>query len=771
MSTSSSASNAPANPLTVAAPAPMRELKREILDADLVVTGGGLGGTCCAITAARAGLRVVLIQDRPVLGGNASSEVRLWTLGATCHMGSNNRYAREGGVVDEILIENFYRNPEGNPLIFDTILLEKVAEEPALKLLLNTSAYEVKKNPGDPDRIASVTGFCSQNSTVYECRAPLFCDASGDGIVGFLSGAAFRMGAESKEEFGEGFAPGGEFGGLLGHSIYFYSKDAGRPVQFTAPSFAVRDVPSLIPRYKQFDAKTHGCLLWWIEWGGRMDTVHDSERIKWELWRIAYGVWDYIKNSGKFPEAANLTLEWVGHIPGKRESRRFEGDYILTQKDVVERPHHDDAVAFGGWSIDLHPADGVFASIAGSHHLHSKGPYQIPYRCCYSRNVKNLFLTGRIVSCSHVAFGSTRVMATCSLEGQAVAAAAAICREQNCLPADISSDPAKMRRLQRDLMRTGHHIWGYKLEDDENLATSARATATSSLRLSTFESDKGTYSVVYHPYAQMLPVKAGPMPEITFTLDVQEPAEVVFELATTSRPDHHTPDVELARLPMALKPGQRQEVRLKFPVTLQRDAMVFVIVPKHPAVAVHCSSRVLTGFQCLHNYRDENTTPVGGEDYRVFAPKRRPEAQNFAFRIEPPLDIFGPQNVLNGVGRPTHQPNAWIADPADGAPALTLTWDAPQKIGRVELFFDTDFDHAVESALLGHPENVMPFCVKRYRLRDGNGTVLHECNENHQTRNVIALPQPIETGKLVLEILEMNSTLVPATVMEVRCYA
>src|SRR5690606_8148977 len=178
-----------------------------------------------------------------------------------------------------------------------------------------------------------------------------------------------------------------------------------------------------------------GCKLWWIEWGGRLDTVHDSEKIKWELWRVVYGVWDYIKNSGKFPEAANLTLEWVGHIPGKRESRRFEGPFMLTQKDVVHRPRHADAVAYGGWSIDLHPADGVFAEIAGSHHLHSKGPYQIPFRCYYSRNVKNLFLAGRIISSSHVAFGSTRVMATCALGGQAVAHAVALCREFSCLPA------------------------------------------------------------------------------------------------------------------------------------------------------------------------------------------------------------------------------------------------------------------------------------------------------------------------------------------------
>ena len=184
-----------------------------------MVGGGGLAGVCCAVTAARAGLRVTLAQDRPVLGGNASSEVRLWVLGATSHMGNNNRWAHEGGVVDEVLVENTYRNPEGNALLFDA-------------LLLNTAVSDVTKRG---EAVASVTAFCSQNSTRYELTAPLFCDASGDGIGGFLAAATSRMGAERREEFGEGFAPDAGYGELLGHSLYFYSRDTGRPVRFVPP--------------------------------------------------------------------------------------------------------------------------------------------------------------------------------------------------------------------------------------------------------------------------------------------------------------------------------------------------------------------------------------------------------------------------------------------------------------------------------------------------------------------------------------------------------
>lgn len=319
------------------------------MSTDLVITGGGLSGTCAAITAARQGLKVVLVQDRPVLGGNASSEVRLWILGATSHMGNNNRWSREGGVIDELLVENTYQNPEGNPIILDMILLDKVIQEPNITLLLNTAVYEVEK--AGPDTIRSLKAFCSQNSTTYQLEAPLFCDASGDGIVGFLAGAAFRMGAESREAFDEPMAPDADYGELLGHSLYFYSKDTGKPVKFTAPSFAI-DVSKEVPRFRNFKANEHGCQLWWVEHGGRLDTVHDTERIKWELWRVVYGIWDYIKNSGKFPEAETMTLEWVGMIPGKRESRRFEGDYMLSQRDLIEQRTHPDAVAYGGWSID-----------------------------------------------------------------------------------------------------------------------------------------------------------------------------------------------------------------------------------------------------------------------------------------------------------------------------------------------------------------------------------------------------------------------------------
>lgn len=258
-----------------------REMHSRALSAEFVVIGGGFAGVCAAVTAARSGTKTILVQDRPVLGGNASSEVRLWILGATSHMGNNNRWSREGGLVDEILIENLYRNKEGNPVILDTILLEKVYQEPNITLLLNTAVWDIEK--ADPQTVSKVYAFCSQNSTFYEISGRLFCDASGDGILAYRAGAAFRMGAEEKRCYNEQFAPDkGEFGELLGHSIYFYSLDTGKPVKFVPPSYALKDI-TRIPRWRKISSSEHGCRFWWLEYGGRLDTIHDTEQIKWKF--------------------------------------------------------------------------------------------------------------------------------------------------------------------------------------------------------------------------------------------------------------------------------------------------------------------------------------------------------------------------------------------------------------------------------------------------------------------------------------------------------
>ena len=750
-----------------------RDLKTVRVSGDLAIVGGGLAGTCCAITAARAGLKVVLIQDRPVLGGNASSEVRLWILGATSHLGNNNRWAREGGVVDEILVENLYRNPEGNPLIVDTILLEKVVSEPKITLLLNTAVHDLEKT--DPDTIRSVRAFCPQNSTAYDVSAPFFVDASGDGIVGFLAGAAFRMGAEASCEFGEKYAPAQASAALLGHSIYFYSKDTGRPVRFVAPGFALKDITG-IPRYRDFKAGDSGCRLWWLEWGGELDTVHDTETIKWELWKVAYGVWDYIKNSGRFPEAGTLTLEWVGTIPGKRESRRFEGDHILSQQDLIEQRPHDDAVSYGGWAIDLHPSEGVFSAQPGCTQWHGKGIYPIPYRCLYSRNLSNLFLAGRSISASHLAFGSTRVMATCAHSAQAVALAAALCLQRGLRPRALSQRP-QISLLQRGLLRSGQYIPGVALEDPEDLTRTAALAASSELRLAELKPNGETRPLDL-AWAMLLPVKPGPMPRVTYRVDVAAVTELVAELRVSSKPGNHTPDVTLRTLRLPLSPGQDQPVQLDFGTTIDLPRYAFVCLMVNPGVSVHLSDQRVTGVLAVSQKfnravakspRQEAPPDSGIESFEFWLPERRPGGKNLAVTLEPPLEVFGVANLTNGFARPTRQPNAWVAAFDDGQPCVRLTWPRPQTIASIELGFDTDFDHPMESVLMGHPERVMPFCVRQFEILDGAGRVLHRCADQHQSHRSIRLEPPVTTDRLTIT-LAAPSAQIPAALFEVRCY-
>jgi len=749
-----------------------RQLKTDEYEADLIVTGGGLAGVCCSITAARAGCKVVLVQDRPVLGGNSSSEVRLWVLGATSHMGNNNRWAREGGVLDEIMTENVWRNPEGNPLIYDTILLEKVTSEPNITLLLNTAAFEVLKSADDT--IEELSAFCSQNSTLYKLKAPLFCDASGDGIVAFLSGAAFRMGAESEGEFGEKFAPTAEYGELLGHSLYFYTKDTGRPVKFVPPAYALKDITA-IPRYKRISAQDQGCQFWWIEYGGRLDTVYATETIKWELWKVVYGIWNYIKNSGQFPEAETMTLEWVGQIPGKRESRRFEGDYMLHQQDIVEQHIHKDAVAYGGWSIDLHPADGVFSEKPACNQWHSKGVYQIPYRSFYSHNISNLFIAGRIISASHVAFGSSRVMGTSACGAQAVGMAAALCKRHGVGPRQLL-EPALMDELQVALVRSGQYIPHMTPVDRQDMVASATITVSTEYVLRSLAADGG-YISLEAAMGQMLPLKAGSIPAITVYADSKEETILHVSLRTSGKQVHHTPDVILQELTIPLKKGV-QEVTLSFDVMLPYDNYIFLCFMKNDHIRLRSSGERVSGILSVFNKTNPavsnygaQTPPedIGVEAFEFWCPERRPAGKNLALDIPEGIALFGAVNIRNGINRPTYQPNIWLAAKDDADPRVTVAWNGQQTIHEIELVFDTDFDHPMENVIYHHPERAMPFCVDTFVICNDQKEQVLQVIDNHQSLQRIRLQEPITTSSLTIHLKGTHGGT-PAGLFAIRCY-
>ncbi len=749
----------------------VRNNKLVEINADFTVVGGGTAGVCAAITSARKGLKTILIQDRPVLGGNASSEVRLWILGATSHMGNNNRWAREGGVMDEILVENLYRNREGNAVIFDTILLEKILNEENITLLLNTSVYDVNKL--DDKNIESVKAFNSQNSTEYIVKAPLFCDTSGDGIVAFKTGASFRMGAESREEFGELFAPDKSYGELLGHSMYFYSKNTNSPVKFVAPDFALKDITK-IPRYKAIGKDDKGCRFWWFEYGGRHDTIHETEHIKYELWKVIYGVWDYIKNSGNFDDVENMTLEWVGTIPGKRESRRFEGLYMMKQQDVIKQSEFDDAVAHGGWAIDLHPADGVYSNLSACTQWHSKGVYQIPYRSFVSKDISNLFLGGRIMSATHVAFGSTRVMATTGLCAQAIGMAASLCKKHKIKPADIL-EKGLITELQNELNIFGQSIPNIPINKASSLIASASIEASSILKLSEIPSSKNWFTLQTST-AQLLPFKAHQTYLFKLQVKASQVTTLEVQLRTSKKSKNYTPEVILETQKIELKPGE-QTIEIVFKATTKEDQYAFVTFMSNEFVELQNSEERYTGVLSVFNgvnkavsNNGKQTPPenIGVDEFEFWIPHRRPEGKNIAMKISPAIDAFNTSNIGNGYVRPWGQVNSWTASLEDEKPTLHIKWDEEKRISEIKLFFDPDYDHPMESTLMGHPEDVVPFCVRNYTIKDLSGNILFNKQGNYQTINIFKPEAPLLIDGFSIE-LEHPSSVVPASIFEILC--
>lgn len=733
-----------------------RSLKTDSIQSDFVIIGGGMAGVCAAIAAARAGIQVVLIQDRPVLGGNASSEVRLWILGATSHMGNNNRWSREGGIIGEILVENMYRNKEGNPVLFDTILLDKVRLESNITLLLNTAVYDIEKK-GDK-RISKVRAFCSQNYTFYDISGNLFCDASGDGILAYRAGAGFWMGAEDKLAYGEKFAPDtNEYGELLGHSIYFYSKDTGSPVKFVPPLYALKDITK-IPRHGSINSGEHGCKFWWLEHGGRLDTIHDTEDIKWELWSVVYGVWDHIKNSGKFNNVDNLTLEWVGVIPGKRESRRFVGHYTLVQQDIVEQRSFEDTIAHGGWAIDLHPADGVYSNKSGCIQYHSKGTYEIPYRCFVSKDIDNLFYAGRCISATHVAHGSSRVMATSGLGGQAVGTAAAQCIRNGLLPAGLL-DKKQMQILQQKLNLEGQSIIDRPINHKSNLLSQAQISASGKFKLSLLPFDGEWYKLDFSA-AQMLPLKPGEKYKIELLVNATKPTVLNTEIRHSSKARNYTPDIISSSQVFNLIEGE-QKIVLEFINTAEIEQYTFVTFLKNEHVSIRMSEMRCTGilsvfnaFNYSVNNHGKQTPPEdsGIEAFEFWCPQRRPLGHNLGMKIDPVIDVFGIENILEGNTRPTVSPKAWVASPDDDNPTITIGWKDKYNISKISLYFDTDFDHPMESVQMGHPENIVPFCVRSYQIYDDSEQLIYECTDNYETINHITLLQPVSTSKLTVRM-------------------
>ena len=448
--------------------------RKKTLNFDVAILGGGLAGICAAVAAARNGAKTVLVQDRSVLGGNSSSEIRVHVNGVN-HLKPNGIPERETGIIEEILLHNRFNNPQESYPIWDHVLYDFTTMEPNIELMLNTPPIEANMSGS---KIVSARCWQLTTETEFTIHAELFIDCSGDGLLAATAGALYRTGREASSEFNEKYAPKVADGWQMGASILLSAKDMGRPMPYEPPSYVIPYEAEKSHPGRKFTYYEGG--IWWVEIGSEFDIIAEQEINRHKLMSHLHGVWDHIKNSGNFPEAENYALDWVGALPGRRESRRFIGDFILSEKDLTEHRHFEDVVSYGGWSLDEHCPGGIENLSEPPSYFHERFSqvYEIPFRSLYSKNVSNLLFAGRNISQTHIALSSTRVQATCSLMGQAVGTAAALCLKKGVLPRDIAQK--HIDELQEQLLRDDAFIPLRPARDPKDLAKTADLIVASS---------------------------------------------------------------------------------------------------------------------------------------------------------------------------------------------------------------------------------------------------------------------------------------------------
>lgn len=753
---------------------------------DVVVCGGGLAGFCAAVAAARHGAKTCLVQDRPVFGGNSSSEVRVTPHGAAAF----HVYAKETGIISELLIEERARNHEPvfengwTNSVWDMVMYDMAQRTENLTFYLNTAILDVRM--AHERRIASVVGYVANAELELELLADVFIDCTGDGIVADRAGCEWRMGSEGREEFGEPHAPLVANGDVMGSSLLFKTKDLGCPAPFTAPEWAAKlDNPDFFYKQGRNPNDMRGGY-WWIEIGVPWDTVYENEDIRHELTRYVLGVWDWIKNKDPLTKdlAANHALDWIGQVPGKRESRRIMGHYLMTEHDPLNNTVFEDEIAYGGWFLDLHTPGGLLAPT--SEHASSEGynetseymvrsycgPYGIPLRSAIAKDVDNLMMAGRNISVTHAALGTVRVMGTTALIGQAVGTAAAVALSKGLALADVPVQA--IRDVQQTLLRDGCFLPNSTNEDELDLARSAKVTASSQAACSGAEvradraasgepgpqddllqQRKGQWIAVSEETLNRISVCVSNLSGVPQTVEARIiPVEHIWDYRTDANP-------ALAVTTLTVQPGKYQwidwQVNLSEADGLKPGTYVRLDLLANPELIWHCGDGPVPGQTCAYEMGE-------GKMRRDWNGPTR------SFRVEPAQFAYLPEHVINGVTRPHRYTNLWRSDPSEPLPQwLELSWGAAQPVRRIEISFP--------GSLLWEYRGYAPFyrdpqCPKDYRIEawvDGSWQQLLEVKGNYQRHCRHTLAQPAHTGKLRL-VIEATNGDPSAAVYEIRCY-
>jgi len=756
---------------------------------DVVVCGGGLAGVCAAIAAARGGARTALVQDRPVLGGNSSSEVRVTPHGAAAF----HAYARETGILSELLIEERAINHEvifengWTNSVWDMVIYDLVQRTENLTLHLNTAIQRVVV---DGTTLKSVECRVSNAEVNLSLAAKVFIDCTGDGLVAAEAGCEWRMGSEGRAEFHEPHAPAEANGDVMGNSIHFKTKDMGRPAPFKLPGWAIEHTDG---RYFYDQGRLPKDMrggYWWIEIGVPYDTIHQAETIRHELTRHALGVWDWIKN--KDPKtmklAENYALDWIGQVPGKRESRRVMGRYLMTEWDAIRCTVHPDEVAFGGWFIDIHTPGGLLAETSepASAEGYSEtseyatrsyaGPYGMPLRMLVSKDIVNLMMAGRNVSATHCALATVRVMATTALMGQATGVAAALAVENDLSLEEVCAN--HYGTVQQRLLREGCFLPNVVNQDPLDKARTATVSATSEGMFRGL----GPESVGMHDGLSLWRDQAVPLREellqrrgqwvgvggealksVSFCLSnrsAQEQRVGVRAMRVKHIWDYAVTDAMMIVGDMLIvAPGEKQWVTWTLPggIDFPTEGYVRFDLLENENVLWHVAGAIEPGH-------------VAAFEMAPGKMRRYSSGVTLALRVEPAQHCFGAANVISGETRPHRGTNLWRSDPAVSLPqSLTLAWELSQTISEVDLTFP---GHLLREYHAYAPFYRDPQCVKDYDLQIEIGDrweTLIEVRGNYQRQRRHVLDRPVTAKKMRVMVLATNGDP-SAAIYEIRIY-
>jgi hypothetical protein len=770
----------------------MNKWKSEQLSYDFVVCGGGLAGVCAAIAAARQGVRVGLLHDRTVLGGNSSSEVRVTPHGSAQH----HPYGRETGIISELLIEErainhaeIFENGWTNS-IWDLVLLTAVLAEERIDLHLNTKVISAIR---DGSRVTAVDALVLDSETRLTVSGTLFLDATGDGIVAHELGCEYMTGSEGRDVFDEPEARPDTNADTMGNSLMFKTEDIGRQISWTSPPWAHR----LRDRSFFYDA---GRIpndprggFWWIELGMPRHTIYDNPSIRTDLQRYILGIWDWMKNADPETKEACSTraLDWIGSVLGTRESRRFVGPVVVTERDVQSRRVWEDEVAYGGWFLDLHTPGGLIAEHSEENSANRYnpfaekaargfvGPYGIPLRSLMVRDLDNLFLAGRDISASHVALGTMRVMGTTALMGQAVGTAAARVIADGGKTTRLT--PEQVGRVQQRLMRDGVWLPSTGVSDPEDHAPRARITVSSEDTLGRIVPEQTGYAEEHG----LIDLRINPQfLERTDTRMAQTVATdgslQALSMCLTNHGDQPTraaltlheidgifdyrvfsTDHALGETEVTVEPGERQWIHWDLPAAVQEQLQkthgvryLRLELAKNPQLQWHQAHTCYPGHPAYY-------------EAGLGKMRRLQHGVTLAFEARPPQRVYGAEMLATGVTRPQGAPNQWRSDPAAGLPAsCRLEWSDPVVVRQIELTFPGNL---LRSYHAYHPFYRAPETARDYRILAGDHVVA-TVSGNYQRRRVHLLEEAVETQELTIEISATNGDAA-AGLYEARVYS